>query len=345
MATTLFDLILPEVATARVRTLPDEANYTLKQFMPERNINVIKAQLRIGVRNIKPAIYRSYDAETPVVARPGSLQQWDYMLPPLGGKIKLGEEDEQLLFLAGQASPAANAAVIQALYDDIDSLARMVHASMEIGRAQYMSSGVCTFPIEDGSNLSMDWAVPSGHKPTAATLWSDTANATPLTDEQAWIDTLIAEGVGTPSRAVTSTPVRRLLAANAQYKAALYGSVVPTGLTTLTPNQVDSVREIYGLPPLTVYDTIINGSRIFPTSKFTLVPGEGTVGETQFGTTSEARVLSGGTNPRIALNEAPGLIGLVQVDGDPPRKETKVAAIGAPIPSDPNRIFIATVNS
>jgi hypothetical protein len=59
MATTLFDLILPEVATARVRTLPDEANYTLKQFMPERNINVIKAQLRIGVRNIKPAIYRS----------------------------------------------------------------------------------------------------------------------------------------------------------------------------------------------------------------------------------------------------------------------------------------------
>jgi hypothetical protein len=146
------------------------------------------------------------------------------MLPPLGGKIKLGEEDEQLLFLAGQQSPAANAAVIEALYNDLDTLARMVRASMEIGRAQYMSPGICTFPIEDGSNLSMDWQVPSGHKPTAATLWSDTANSTPLTDEQAWIDTLIAEGVGIPSRAVTSTPVRRLLAANAQYKAALYGS-------------------------------------------------------------------------------------------------------------------------
>jgi hypothetical protein len=345
MATTLFDLILPEVATARVRVLPDEANYTLKQFMPERNISVIKAQLRIGVRNIKPAIFRSYDAETPVMARPGQLQQWDYMLPPLGGKIKLGEEDEQLLYLAGQQSPAANAAVIEALYNDLDTLARSVRASMEIGRAQYMSSGICTFPIEDGSTLSMDWQVPTGHKPTAATLWTDTTNSTPLNDEQAWIDQLISEGVGVPSRAVTSTPVRRLLAANAQYKAALYGSVVPTGLTTLTPNQVDSVREIYGLPPLTVYDTIINGARIFPTSKFVLVPGEGTVGETQFGQTTEARQLSSGANPRITFQEAPGLIGLVQVDGDPPRKETKVAAIGAPIPSDPNRILIATVTA
>jgi hypothetical protein len=343
MATTLFDLIIPEVATARVRTLPDEATYNLKQFMPERNINVIKAQLRIGTRNIKPAVFRAYDAETPVVARPGTLQQWDYMLPPLGGKIKLGEEDDHLLYLAGLQSPAANAAVIEALYNDLDTLARMVRASMEIGRAQYMSTGICTFPIEDGATLSMDWQVPSGHKPTAATLWSDVTNSTPLTDEQAWIDQLITDGVGIPSVAVTSTPVRRYLAANAQYKAALYGNVVPTGLTQLTPGQVNQVRDLYGLPPLVVTDTIINGSRIFPVTKFTLVPGEGVVGETQFGTTSEARQLSGGSNPRIALNEAPGLVGVIQVDGDPPRKETKVAAIGAPIPSDPNRILIATV--
>lgn len=342
----LFDLLPPENATAFIRELPDEMTYQGNRWMPRVGVQGIRAQFRAGSRNIKPALYRVFDAETPVYARPGSLQQWDYTLPPLGGKIKLGEEDEQLLFMAGIQSPAANQQILETLYNDLDTLRKMVHASMEIAVGQYMSTGVPIFPIEDGQTFQMDWQIPSGHKPTAATLWSDTANSTPLDDEQAWLDTLIADGVGVPSYAVTSRRVIRYLASNAQYKAALYGATVPTGLTTLTPGQVNQVRDMWQLPPLApAWEAIIDGARVFPDTVFTYVPGEGTVGQQQFGTTTEARLLAGGSNPRITLQEAPGLIGLVQTDGDPARKESKVAAIGAPIPSDPNRILIATVAS
>lgn len=347
MSTLFSDLVTPEVATARVRTLPDESQYALKRFMPEVNIQGIKAMFRTGARNIRPAIARVWDTETPTMARPMSLQQWDYSLPPVGGKIKLGEEEEQMLFLAGSQSPAANAAVVQQLYNDLDTLARSVRLAAEVARGQYLSSGVVTFTLEDGKTLQMDWQIPNGHKVTAGTLWSDLANSTPLTNEVAWINTMVADGIGRPSAALMSSTVLSYLQRNAEYKAAL----AQTGSTpgVLTIDQVNTVRAAYGLPPIVLYDVVIpaTSSYIYPVNKVTLIPPGGTVGQTQFGTTTEARLLASGSNPRIAFNEAPGLVGVVQVEGDPARQVSKVASVFAPVPSTtpngPNDLFIGTV--
>jgi hypothetical protein len=43
---------------------------------------------------------------------------------------------------------------------------------------------VLTYP--NGSSLTVDYGFPSGHKPTAGTLWSDTTNSDPIADLKAW---------------------------------------------------------------------------------------------------------------------------------------------------------------
>ena len=53
--------------------------------------------------------------------------------------------------------------------------------------------GSLTIPYNNGaSSLYIDYGLPSGHKPTASVLWSNTASADPVTDVQSWSDTIAA---------------------------------------------------------------------------------------------------------------------------------------------------------
>lgn len=46
---------------------------------------------------------------------------------------------------------------------------------------------------DTGNKLYIDYGLPAGHKPTVATLWSDTANADPVSDVQAWSELIAAD--------------------------------------------------------------------------------------------------------------------------------------------------------
>lgn len=52
---------------------------------------------------------------------------------------------------------------------------------------------VVTYPT--GSSLYVNYGLPAGHRPTAATLWSDVTNADPIADIQAWSE-LLADDSG-----------------------------------------------------------------------------------------------------------------------------------------------------
>lgn len=52
-----------------------------------------------------------------------------------------------------------------------------------------------TVSYQSGSTLEVNYGLPAGHTPTASTLWSDTANADPVADIEAWSD-LIGNKVG-----------------------------------------------------------------------------------------------------------------------------------------------------
>lgn len=53
--------------------------------------------------------------------------------------------------------------------------------------------GRLTVTYPTGSQLFIDYGLPTGHKPTASVLWSDVANADPVADIQAWSELIAAD--------------------------------------------------------------------------------------------------------------------------------------------------------
>jgi hypothetical protein len=51
-------------------------------------------------------------------------------------------------------------------------------------------NGELVVPYPTGSSLYINYGLPAGHRPTAATLWSDTTNADPIADIAAWSNKL-----------------------------------------------------------------------------------------------------------------------------------------------------------
>lgn len=348
MPTLLYDLIDPRELTEFARTVPDRAEWTLSAYLPERLIDGIKYRIRNRTRTTASALWRVYDAETPIGSRNLVQTAYDGLLPPLGTKLQINEYDRLQLEMARGAD---NSELIELAFDDVNSMVLGIRASMEKQRGLALSTGAIALPTETGLTLTLNFSPPGSHTPTPSTLWS-AGSPTPLTDEMAWIQTLrtetptTGEPFGDPAAALTSTRIVNYLFANAEYRTAYYAGVagtlpgrIPPGLANL-----NAVRSSWSLPPIVPYDVSIDGTKVIADNKFILIPGRN-VGETQFGTTAESLILSGGSNPRITRTEAPGIVAVTQEEGDPPRVWNKVAAIGMPVIPDPNQIFAATVAS
>ncbi|WP_316781276.1 hypothetical protein [Streptomyces sasae] len=88
-------------------------------------------------------------------------------------------------------------------------------------------------------------------------------------------------------------------------------STTPTA--TLTPQQVNVVRDNYGLPPITLYKGQVRvdgvSTKCLPDDRWVMLPPDRSKwGQTLYGTTAESLVLSRGGNPQITREDAPGLI-------------------------------------
>lgn len=343
------ELIFPQQATDFVRELfyAEHTGLPMEKFFPTQINNNIKLRFRISTRQVVPAVYRVYDAETPVGLRPANIAVVDITLPPLGQKIRLSEEDLHfLLYAAAQetGNPQSDQ-IVDKLFDDLETATRAVIARLELARYDLFIDGAMNLPLANGQTMDIDFQPPGGHTPTAGTLWSDTTNSTPLSDEKAWIYTLKTDqlGFGQPEAAVTSTRILNYLAANAEYRAAFYGASINQP-RVLSQTDLNSVRGAYGLPPIQVNDEIIAGARGLPDTKFWLIPSGG-LGNTQIGPTAEALQLAGGGNPRLVGIDVPGLVGVIEDTADPVATWTKVSAVGMPALDDKNRFFAAIVAS
>lgn len=51
-------------------------------------------------------------------------------------------------------------------------------------------SGALTLTYPTGSQLTIDYGLPSGHKPTVSTVWSNTSSADPIADMRSWSNTV-----------------------------------------------------------------------------------------------------------------------------------------------------------
>jgi hypothetical protein len=341
--------INPTVINAFVREVQTPAKYLLTQsVIPERTVDSVKYEIRGGNRRVAAATYRAWDAQTRVATR--EITQWvtEGKLLPLGQKYIIGEL-ETILQNVQRGMDGED--LVRSIYEDAAAHVLSVKHRMELAAGDLLVDGKFTLTNENGLTIEADHKVPAANMPTAPTAWSD-PTADILGDEMRWMEVLRSSGAPDPTRALTSYKTWAYMLGNDSYRAAYYGSVnsastIPTAV--LAKNEVNVVRERYGLPPITTYDVKIplaDGTdvRPLPENRFFLLPPDARqMAETQYGLTAEGIVLSSGSNPSIEREEAPGIIVTSGYDDDPVRVWTKGAAAALPVMYTPDIHIAATV--
>lgn len=335
-----------EDLTVFARQLNTPADYALtREILPARNIQGVRFRSTSNRRRVNAAKWRAYDAPTAMAKRQAERVVNEGMLPPLGQTLAVSEMDEILLNVGhGQDT----AAYIDLLYGDVERHVEAIQTAQELAAGRVLASGVNTLP---GLGLDVDWNVPSANKPTAGVLWDDPDDATPITDELAWIAFLVNGGAPRPKEVVTSLRALSVLASNSQYRAAFYGSYSTdtTPTATLAPNEVNAVRARYNLPPIRTYDVQVWDDdqyvRVLPDNKWIMIPNvpASEWGETQYGITRESAQFTSGTNPALTREEAPGIVVVTHTDDNPVQIYTRGAAIGMPVLYVPDIHISATV--
>lgn len=330
MTLNLLQNITPADVIAFARQVPEDEDFLLtREILKGVDRQNVKWRVKETTRFRSVAKFRAYDTETPFGRRDVATKVTEGFLPPLGQKLIIGELQQILLDLARGADDSE---LVDALYDDIENHVRAIRARLELAAGDLLTDGKFTLVDENGLTLEADFQVDPLFLPTAGVLWTDLDDSVPLDNEMAWISKMIDDGEGRPDRAITSHAVASLYARNLQYQRAFHGRN-DAAFPTLTPGQVQSVRDAHGLPPITEYDTKVRvdgtEQRVLDEDMFFLTKDG--IGETQFGITAEAIMLDRQGNPRIERKDQPGIIVTTFEDDDPPRVGTKGTAIAMPL--------------
>ncbi len=339
----IYDLADPQELQGFVRQAfgEEERNtFVLSQFLPNVNIGDIEYRIARGtLRDQDAAFVRSWDTESPIGSRQG-VERILGELPPISKKIRLGEEERLRLRALERGN---NNQLVDAIFDDAANMARAVAARIEMFRGEALWAASLTIN-ENGVQQTIPFGRAAGHTVAPGTLWSVTATATPIQDEQAWMTTYTDENGVAPGLALTSTRVVNYLLLNAQYRSmAAQNGITPAFLSL---NGLNQIRATYGLPPIVKYDvkTRVSGTatRVIPDDKFIYLPPAGEpLGRTFFGTTAESLELVGAQ--QISVDQAPGLVAVVEKTFDPVATWTKAAAIALPVLVNPNLTLTADV--
>lgn len=340
MGTYITDVITPEELTGYVRESQVLQGPTLESVLPPREVSDIEFELtNIDSPLIQVARYRAWDTAPPVGKRPGfAVIRGE--IGPMGLSLTLNEKElARLTKLREKASDGSN----QDIYDDALQTALACQVRYEQARADLLLDGKVTID-ENGFKTEADFSVPGAHIVTAATLWSDTANATPIINLKAWEATYRSNNGGAnPDGWLVSSDIVGELAVNAQVKSlANEGGGVP-GI--VPEGRIGTVLRVAGVKaPLVVFDGQIpdaNGvvGPTLPVRK--VIAFRRGMGETFFGTTPSAELLI--ARGLIKRREAPGIVSFAVEDILPARVTTTSEAVGLPVLRDPKALFVATV--
>jgi hypothetical protein len=340
-----FDLIEPGVLTGFVRELPVPANYVLDRFLPNNNIGDIEAAFTTAFKRNRAAMFRAFDAETPIGER-DNFSRSRVSLPPISQKMVVGEEERLKLEMLRSGGDNTNS-LIQALYNDARINTEAILARMELARGQVLTTGKFTFAGENGlKGIEADFGVQSSHLPTAPDAWTDHENADPLEQMRDWADLYTDEAGEPPAYAITSRQAIGHMLRNNAVRASF--ATLGGTPSVITRAQLAGLLDANDLPQLVQYDSQVyvgnTATRIIPANKMIYQPSNpASLGNTFWGVTAEAMELAGLTNPQLTFAQAPGLVGMVTKEGDPVRTWTKVAGIGMPVIADANKLLTATL--
>lgn len=337
-----------------VNQVPLPSNNRFTKSFPERTyVGTDEVDMATITQTNRAAQFRNWDGNFWVAPRDTGKQTRVRMLP-LGGQLSVGEYERRQLETARYVGAASIQGILaEAIYDDLTNLTRYTQNRIELAWGDVLADGVLTI-AENGVNQQLDYAIPSGQKVTASTLWSDHADSTPLTDLITWTATYAGIN-GTPQgQFITSTAVAQHLMQNTQLIDAIKGA--QTGATWVQITEINAFLSGFGIPPFNVPNDGLPGGSIYNSSfdvngsttaafaanLLLFLPADlGTLGFTAWGQPTTTLELNANN---VQVQEDQHIIGIINREDKPPyRKTTFVDAVALPVLADTRKILIATV--
>jgi hypothetical protein len=338
--------VVPDAITTFIRTVPTTAGFVLDQLLPNRYFNDNEIDFEELTRTNRVARFRTYDGRLHVSTR-DTASTSKVKLPPLSTSLSKGEY-ERLQLEFSRTGGTNNNALIQAIYNDAENLTREVLNRMELARGDVLTDFKFTMMVDadEPAGLEADFGAPAGHLVSPAVLWSDTTNATILTDLVAWNDVYVLDNGAPAGVSWTSNKVSRLMQRNKEIIDAVHGSTA--GRTRVTVGELNALLESEGLAGVRTYDAKVDvdgvTTPVIPDDRFLLTPADpGQLGYTAWGISATALELVNSNLAELAFENAPGIVGVVEKNGPPYREFTFVDAVGMPVIANPRALMVADV--
>lgn len=173
--------------------------------------------------------------------------------------------------------------------------------------------GSLTVTYPSGASLYIDYGLPSGHKPVVSTLWSDTANADPISDIRSWSNTLAGSSGYFGVRLHMSSSTYDYLVRNVNIKSYL----TATNRSMLIPTKSDIMTLLRDGTDIVIYDNGyraegVGSNRGVPNSLTRFLPDGKVLMTTEYkieGTpiadTLDGQVLVGAGYNQVAIKQGP----------------------------------------
>ena len=342
----IIDLVPPPALTAYVREVPSPTGWILNRFLPDVLVPDIEAGIDRTIKRNRAAAFRTYDAESPIGAR-SPFERSRVTLPPISEKIPLGEHERLQLERIRSGGSGNTAQLVDQVYDDGANLAGAIQARMELARGDVLTDGKFALANENGLTLEADFGLPAEHLVAPSVLWSDRANATPVSDLAAWADQYEEATGERPGYVVMSRTAKAHLMASVEARS-LAGLTGPGMVATLDNNQLGSILAARDLPEIVVYSAQIdvNGTATRPIAadRVVMLPTNARdLGYTAWGITAESLEFAASNAGVLGFEQLPGLFASVLKEFDPVRTWTKVSGVGMPLIEQPHRLLVADV--
>lgn len=287
----------------------------LVDLLPNLTQDEVKFTWTVNEILSESAEYGDFDTEAPIGGGPAGEEKTMRLLP-VSRKLRLSEYE--------QVSDPARA--LPLAEEKTDAVVRFVTNRLNRARAEALVNG--TLAINENKIVqTVNFGRASNQTNQApSALWS-AAGADPITDLRTWADRVADASGAVVDRIVGSTRVFRAL------------TVALAGDAPLSREGVQDILASYELPPFTVFDGRVAGTRLIADDKLVMGVSGGISGATVYAPTVESR------DPRynLAAEDQSGFIAAVYSEDDPPVKWVLGKAIAMPVLSNPDTTLSADV--
>ncbi len=226
--------------------LPSNNRFTAE--FPTRNYDTDEIDFATITQTNRAAKFRNWDGSFWVAPRDTGKEGRVRMLP-LGGQLSVGEYERRQKEMARYGGTIQNI-LVDAIYDDLTNLTRYAQNRVELAWGATSSPMVCSPSTRTVCSSRSTTASPGGQLVTAATLWSNHAASTPLTDLIAWTGVYSGLNGAPHGQFRTSLAVVQHLMQNTQLINAIKGA--NTGVTWVSIAEINAFLAGFGIPPFVV---------------------------------------------------------------------------------------------